>query len=333
MKRTLVFTSLMAVTVSLYVLRADVKTTEKTTAKLGGMLGSMSRLVNHGPADGVSSTVAVKGNRKLSMNDTTGEIVDLAEEKVYRLDIKKKEYKILTFDQIRKEWEDTKAEADKNAEKMKEAQGDDPDANRKLVFTATVKPTGQQKSMAGYDAREIVITITGVEEGKTLEQGGGMVLTNTVWLGPKIAAVDEIAAFDLKYFKAIMGTDDAAAMMQQLTTLFAMFGNAKPAMDQMMAESRKLQGTPLASTLVIETVKSADAASGGSSDQSSASRGVGGLGGSLSGALTRHITSRGGAGDASPRSTLLTSTHEIQTITTTVAAGDVAVPTGFKEKK
>ena len=58
--------------------------------------------------DGVTSTVAVKGDRKATMNGETGQIIDLAEEKIYDLDLKKKSYKVTTFaqsfDPDRNEW-------------------------------------------------------------------------------------------------------------------------------------------------------------------------------------------------------------------------------------
>jgi len=329
MKRPSLLTVSLIITLAIPALRADVKTTEKTTTKFGGLLGTMSRFTGGGSDDGVASTVAIKGNRKYSANDRAGEIIDLAEQKVYRLDIRKKEYKVVTFDQIRKEWQDTKAEAEKNAKQIQEAQRDNPDAPQgTLEFSATVKETGQKKSIAGETAREVVVTLTGVHPGKTLEEGGGMVLTNTLWIGPKIAALDEIRDFDMKYVKAILGDDDAAAVMQQMTMLFAMFGNAKPAMDQMIAESRKLQGTQLASTLVMETVRSAEQAKAAASNQQS------GGGGGIGGMLGRRIAgNRAAAADNSPRQTTFTTTREILTMAPSASAEDVAVPAGFKEKK
>jgi hypothetical protein len=330
MKRAFLLTVSLVAVAALAAVRADVKTTEKTTTKFGGLLGTMSRFTGGGSDDGVASTVAIKGNRKYSANDRAGEIIDLAEQKVYRLDIRKKEYKVVTFDQIRKEWQDTKAEAEKNAKQMQEAQRDNPDAPQgTLEFSATVKETGQQKSIAGENAREVVVTLTGVHAGKTLEEGGGMVLTNTLWIGPKMAAIDEIRDFDMKYVQAILGNDDAAAVMQQMTMLFAMFGNAKPAMDQMIAESRKLQGTQLASTLVMETVRSAEQAraAAGAGQQSGGGGGIGGM-------LGRRLAgNRAAAADNSPRQTTFTSTREILTMAPTASAEDVAVPAGFKEKK
>lgn len=299
-------------------LRADVKTTEKSSLKLEGMLGRLLR----GSADGVTSTVALKGNRKSSLNDTTGEIIDLGEEKVYRLDLKKKEYKVVTFEQLRKEWQDAQAEMSQNAEKMREAQGETEPSAAKMEINVDVKETGQRKAVAGYDAREVVMTITSHQQGKTLEEGGGSVMTTTMWLGPRIPALDEIRDFDMKYVKAVMG-DDGAAAMQQLAMVFAMFASAKPMMEKLETEGRKLDGTPLQSTMVMESVKSAEAMKAAPDTQSAG----GGVGGMLAKRMMR------GSGSGQARSTVLTTTHEMLTVATSAADGDVAIPAGFKEKK
>ncbi|MEO7158871.1 MAG: hypothetical protein ABI039_14995, partial [Vicinamibacterales bacterium] len=61
----------------------------------------MGKLVNmfggKGAREGVTSMVAVKGNRKAMMSDSSGQIIDLTEEKVYDLDVKKKTYTVTTF--------------------------------------------------------------------------------------------------------------------------------------------------------------------------------------------------------------------------------------------
>ena len=56
-------------------LHADVKTREKTTVKLEGTLGRMSRTFGGSSPDGVTATIALKGSRKVSMGDSAGEIV------------------------------------------------------------------------------------------------------------------------------------------------------------------------------------------------------------------------------------------------------------------
>lgn len=305
-------------------LHADVKTREKSTIKLEGMLGRMSRMF--GGTDPVTSSIALKGSRKISLGENNGEIVDLAAEKVYRIDVRRKEYKVLTFADIRKEWQETQAKAKESAEELEKTQREAGESapKKELEFTADIKETGQQKSIAGHNTREVILTITGQEKGKTLEDGGGIVVTTTMWLAPRIAALDELTQFDFRYMKAIMG-EEGAAQLQQLAAAFALYPAILPAMQRMQAEGTKLQGTALVTTTVFETVKSAAEMKAATPDRSG---GGGGLGGRLAGRLM------GGRGQASgPRSTVFTTTRELLSVDTSASEADVAIPAGFKEKK
>jgi hypothetical protein len=306
------------------VLQADVKTREKSLLKFEGLLGGAFKMFGGSAAkDGITSTVALKGSRKSSMTDTSGEIIDLNEQKVYRVDLKKKEYTVVTFAQLRKEWEDAKAQAKKNADEMKKSQKEEPaKPEKEIEITADIKETGQKKDIAGYNAHEVILTITAKEKGKTLEEGGGSVLTSTMWLGPRIAALEETRQFDLKFIKAVYG-DDLSAEAQQLAVAFAMFSTAQPMMQKMSAEGGKLQGTPLQTTAVFENVKSAEQMKSASSQQSS------GGGGGLSGVLASRMM--GGA--PKQRSTAFTITHEYLSVDPAATEADVAMPAGFKEKK
>ncbi len=70
---------------------ADVKSTSKSQTKFEGMLGRMMGMFGGKAAkEGVVTTVAVKGDRKITTTGDTAEIVDLAEEKVYELNLKDK---------------------------------------------------------------------------------------------------------------------------------------------------------------------------------------------------------------------------------------------------
>src|SRR5580765_4488887 len=83
-----------------HTLRADVRADEKTRVEFAGMLGRMYNLFGGKAArEGVTTSVAVKGDRKATLNSEsqTGQIIDLAEEKVYDLDLKKKTYRVTTF--------------------------------------------------------------------------------------------------------------------------------------------------------------------------------------------------------------------------------------------
>jgi hypothetical protein len=158
----------------------------------------------------------------------------------------------------------------------------------------------------------------------SLEEGGGIVMTTTMWLAPRIAALDELIQFDLQYMKAIAG-EEGAAQIQQLATAFMLYPAIQPAMEKMRAEGRKLDGTVLASTMVFETVKSEAQMKAAAGDRPT---GGGGLSGRLAGRIM------GGRGQSSgPRSTVFSTTREVLSVDPSATEADVAIPAGFKEKK
>jgi hypothetical protein len=78
--------------------RADVKTDERGLVKFEGTLGRVAGFFGGKAArEGVRTSVAVKGDRRISSNDQNGQIVDLAEEKIYELDLRRKSYTVTTF--------------------------------------------------------------------------------------------------------------------------------------------------------------------------------------------------------------------------------------------
>ena len=108
---------------------ADVKTRDKSQVKFEGMLGRMMGMVAGKAAkEGVVTTVAVKGDRKVEMNDTFGRIVDLKEEKVYELDVKKKTYEVVTFEELRRRLREARDKAEKQAPKDEQNQQQDRQA-------------------------------------------------------------------------------------------------------------------------------------------------------------------------------------------------------------
>src|SRR6185295_1934384 len=178
--------------------RAEVKSREKSLVKLEGVLGGVLRVFGGKAAkEGVVSTAAVKGNRKATRNDTRGEIVDLTEQKVYTIDYKDKSYTVKTFDQIREEMRKAAEEAEKERQQAEARQEPKPQAEPKqadkpekeLEVDFDVKETGQKKTIAGYEAREVIMTVTLREKGKKLEESGGFVMTADTWLGPDIPAL------------------------------------------------------------------------------------------------------------------------------------------------
>jgi hypothetical protein len=305
-------------------LHADVTKREKTVLKFEGMLGRIMGMAGGAAAkDGLTSTVAVKGHRKATVNDQTGQIVDLSEEKIYDIDFKKKEYRVTTFVQMRERIKKAQADAAKAAKDMPaEDRAPVDQTGTEVEVSVDVKTTGETKTIAGHHAKQVVVTITAREKGKTLDEGGGMVLTNETWVGPRIAALNEVAQFDQKFYTAVYG-DGMAAMGQQFMSLAAMYPSMQKMVAQTNEQMKKLDGTPLLTMQKTETVKSAAAMAQAPTAPAS--------GGGLGGALARRMM--GNKGKPEQRSVLYTSTVETLSVDATASDADVAIPAGFKEKK
>jgi hypothetical protein len=304
-------------------LSAEVKTRDKGQVKFEGMLGRVAGMFGGKAArEGVVTTNAVKGDRKAQINDMTGRIVDLKEEKVYELDMKDKSYKVKTFAQIRQELREAQEKAQRNAEQaQKEGKGDQPQQKpeKEVEVDFDLKETGQKKSIAGYDAREVVMTITVREKGKTLEDAGGLVVTSNAWLGPDIPALKELAQFEMRYWKAV-APETAGMSADQMAAVLAMYPMVKSAMERMNKENVNMKGTPLATTTTFEGVKGKEEMA-----QSQQQRSGGGLGGMLARKMMKK--------DDKPRTLIMTLNTETLEVATTVAPGDLEIPAGFKEKK
>ena len=323
------FVKLCAIAVPLIALAtapvfADVKTRDRSSIKFEGMLGRMFGLFGGKAArEGFEGMTAVKGNRKAVLTDATGRIVDLSEEKVYDLDVKKKTYTVTTFEEIRRKMREAEERAKKDAEKEQPGERQQAKPEKELDVDFDVKDTGQKKQVAGYDTHEAIMTITVREKGKTLEDGGGLVVTSDMWLGPQIPQMKELGEFELRYWKQLEGPEAAAMSAEQMAAVIAMYPMVKNAMERMQGEGTKLQGTALDTTTTFESLNSKDQMT-----QAQSSGGSGG--GGLSGMLARKIVKKD---EPKQRATIFTMHHEILEVATSVAASDLAVPADFKEKK
>jgi len=328
---TTAFMTLPLAAVLVVSLAAEVKTREKTQVKFEGMLGRMVNMFGgKGAREGVVSSTAVKTQRRATFGDSNGQIVDLSEEKIYNLDMKKKEYTVTTFEQVRQQMREAREKAEKEAaEAQKESREQKPEKTEKgepakqLDVDFDVKETGQKKQLVGYDTREVIMTITVREKGKTLDESGGLVITSDMWLGPQIPAMNEAGEFELRYWKQLQGGETAGVSAEQMAAAIAMYPMLKPALDRLKQESGKLSGTPLMTMMTFEAVKSTEAMKTESAQASSSS-------GGLSGMLARKMMKKE---DPKQRATIFTTQHEVLEIATTVAPADLEIPAGFKEKK
>jgi hypothetical protein len=314
-------------------LAADVKTQQKDQMKFEGALGTVVGLFGGKAArEGVVDTVVVSGDRKLTTREDSGQIVDLAEEKVYDLDLKNKTYKVTTFDEIRRRMQEASARAEKDqqrAEGRKEEKAQDK-PQKEYQTDIDVKDTGQRKTLNGFDCHEVITTITVHEKDKPIEQSGGVVMSADSWLAPRIPSLAEITNFDRRYAQKLLGID-AAVAAQQMATAMAMYPGMKDALVKYQGSSASTEGTAILTTVTFASAKSAEqVANDEKAGNEQPAPTSGGLGGMLAKRLARKKEDPG-TGDKT-HATIMTMTHEVMSVSPSVEPGAVAMPAGFKQK-
>jgi hypothetical protein len=320
-------------------LSADVRTDQRVKFQLGGAIGKLVNMFGgKGAREGVTSMVAVKGNRKVTMSDTTGQIIDLTEEKIYDLDVKKKTYTVTTFAELRKQMEEAQRDAEKSAREERSSEPSKPaekDPNAKeYEVDFDMKNTGASKTINGFNTRQTVVTITVREKGKTLNDAGGMVMTTDLWTAPNAPSTKDLMDFDLKYAQKLYGPMVVGASAQDMAMAMAMYPQIKPALDKMRAEGTKVEGTAILTEIKMEAVPPGTANQTSEAIAAPEEPKKRGLGGMLGGLKKMAEQAEKGNSNAKPqRAIIMTTSVEMTKLTTDVDAASVALPAGFTEKK
>ena len=342
--RRLCVSTLLVVVVFVFAsstLSADVRSDQKIKFQLAGALGKMINMFSKGAREGVTSMVALKGNRKATISgENSGQIIDLSEEKIYDLDLKKKTYKVTTFAELRKQMEDARRDAEKTAREERSSEPSKPaekDPNQKEVeVDFDIKNTGETRNINGFDTKKAVVTVTVREKGKTLNDSGGLVMTTDTWIAASAPSTKELADFERKYAEKIYGPMVMGASATDMAMAMAMYPQMKPALDKMAAEGSKMPpGTAILTEIRMESVPP------GTANQTSAAlpapeepkkKGLGGMLGGLK--KMAEDAEKNQNSNAKPQRTIfLTTSVEMLKLTTDVDAASVAIPAGFTEKK
>jgi len=311
---------------------ADVRIQEKTKFQLSGVLGQVVNIFGGKAArDGVEHSVAIKGNRKVTVTDTTSQIVDLTEEKIYNIDLKKKTYTVITFAELRRQLEESRRKAEEEARKAKPDQKstEQPADAPQYEVDFEVTNTDETKALNGFTTRRALMTVAVREKGQTLDQNGGLMLTTELWLAPRIPEMNELQAFEVRYAQQLYGPMIAGASPQDMAAALAVYPQVKPALERMATEAKKLEGTPILTVVTADAVKSAAQLAQEQQTDASASPGNARSVSGLVGGLARRAVKKEEPPKA--RATFMTTSTEVLKISADVAAADVALPAGFKE--
>ncbi len=296
---------------------ADASVQQKTQVHFSGAMGSVINAFGRGAThEGLTSETAVHHNRKSSRTGDIGEIVDLDEEKVYHLDYGRKTYTVVTFDELRKQYE----QARERAEKRESPRGEKKEGPEYEVDFSTTSP-GKRLEINGWDTHEEIVTVTVHEKGKKIERSGGFLLTADLWMGPRLAAMRELADFDLRFMHKVYG-EGLTADMRQMTAMMAATPAFGKAMKAFADKRSHFEGTPIRTKLTFETVTGTDPQAKEQQPESPGSA-LGGLMGRMH---------RRREGEGAERNALFESNGEILKASGSASAADVAIPAGFKER-
>ncbi len=317
-------------------LSADVRSDQRVRFQLGGAVGKLVNMFGgKGAREGVTSMVAVKGSRKATMSDSTGQIIDLTEEKVYDVDVKKKTYTVTTFAELRQQMEEARRDAEKAAQRERPSERaasaeKDPNA-REYDVDFAMKNTGVARTINGFDTQQTVVTITVREKGKTLNDSGGMVMTTDLWTAPNAPSTRDLAEFDMKFAQKLYGPMVVGASAQDMAMAMAMYPQIKPALDRMRAEGTKVEGTAILTDVRMEAVPPGTANQTSTAVPAAEEPKKKGFGGMLGG--LKKMAEKGNSDAPPQRAIIMTTSVELTRLTTDVDAASVALPAGFTEKK
>jgi hypothetical protein len=329
--------SLVAILALPGALLAGVKKEERAQVQFAGLVGGLVRHFGGKAAkEGLVNTVAVAGDRRLTLNEETGELVDLAEEKVYELNVKDRTYEVATFAEIKQKMEEAREKAQKEAEKAaqeqaKQTKQEPPKEGEvpELEVDVRVSRTGEKRTIAGHEAAQWIMRVSVYPKGSNLMQSGGLGIVNELWQAPEVPELEELAEFDLRYAKKmaeVFGFDPGRmkASAEQMAQMMAAHPGLVQAIQKMGEETAKIEGTTLATTLAVNLIRSADQVAKAEKSDSQVT--------GISGFLAKKLMKKAAGDPTDPKQSLMTSTIETLKIATDVTPADVALPAGYRPK-
>lgn len=220
--------------------RADYSYHEVTRITGGAMAGMMkfAGAFNKRANEPVQTDVYVKGNKMARISQYNGQIIDLDAKTVTQIDFQKKTYSVMTFEQMRQMM-------DQMAQSMKKQKQNPQDQNVQMKFKVDSKETGQKKTIAGMDAKEVLVTVEMDAQDQQGAQQGAMNLMSHVWIAPPASGYAQVRDFEKRMAEegGFISSQQAEQARQNMQGMVQMNGamaslNGMPVetvMDMMMA--------------------------------------------------------------------------------------------------
>jgi len=222
---------------------ADFGYQEKSTVT-GGVAAGMLKVAgvfSKAAREPIEAAVAVKGNRMAHRSNRHGSIIDLDAQTITQIDLQRKTYSVMTFDQM-------KAMLERMRQKMKQ----NPNGNQ-VSFQVSANKTGNRKTIGGMGAAEIILKMEMQGTDQQSGQQGGMRITTDLWVAPAAAGYAEIRHFHRRMAEELGWTHGG--------NMFMANPQVSEGMAEVYKEMSKLDGMPVFETVTM----SAGSASGSGS--------------------------------------------------------------------
>ena len=233
-------------------------TYQETTQLTGGSLLHMMKMMGHFSSearkagDPVVYTVYLKDNRMAKVNPDTIEIIDLDKETITSVDVIKKTYTVMTFDQIKQAMENARREMEKKQAEQPAAQPANPNPDDvKVSFDVKVRKTGAEKQVSGLSGKEAILTMTMNATDQKTQQTGAMAITNDMWMVPEIPGYEQVRDFDKRLAEKMAAV--TAGMGMEMSRMLAQNPGSTQALADMGKEMQKLDGVPVMQVMRMGT--------------------------------------------------------------------------------
>ena len=303
---------------------ADFSYQEKSTVTGGAIAGMMkvAGVFSKAAREPIEATEAVKGNRMAHRSDWHASIIDLDAETITQIDLQRKTYSVMTFEQM-------KAMLAQMQQKMKQ----NPNANQ-MSFKVTANKTGNRKTIGGMDSTELILKMEMQGTDQQSGQQGGMAITTDLWVAPAADGYGEIRHFHRRMAEKLNWTPGG--------NMFMANPQVSEGMAEVYKEMSKLDGMPVFETVSMGATGQPAGSGAGSSNQPAAqqsqdqqqSSGLGGMLGGRFGLGHKKQTSQdqGGSAGGSSSGSLLEMTVEMSGFSANpVDPSLFEVPAGFKQ--
>ncbi|MDA1312021.1 MAG: hypothetical protein O2968_01685 [Acidobacteria bacterium] len=310
-------------------LAGAVKTKDRAKFEMPGFLGGLMKTFGGKAAkEGIVTETWVLGDRMMTRTDSDrGQLIDLEAEQIHEIEFNKKRYKTVTFDQYR---ENLKKAQEQMAQVGGGSSQSESRPSKEMEVEVDIKNTGQSQVKNGFNCQLTILTVTMREKGKTLEEGGGMRLTNLMWLSKDVPPTDEVSDFHRRFAEklGLFSTDIQAGALASLYPAF------QKLTEKIEDQKGEIEGSAVVTEMTTDLFPDPHSpqAQQGQAEKPSLKGMLGGLGGFGRRSKKEEPPPQAAQGQPGSRA-LFKGVTEMLEVSSAVQPGDVAIPATFKQRQ